>query len=56
MTAARALDAVGRRPAFGFNFDPSHLQWQGVERADVADRAGRPAGERFDEALGLSRS
>ncbi len=28
ITAKRALDAVGRRPAFGFNFDPSHLQWQ----------------------------
>ncbi len=27
-TAARALQAVGRRPAFGFNFDPSHLYWQ----------------------------
>ena len=24
----RALDAIGRRPAFGINFDPSHLYWQ----------------------------
>lgn len=33
VSAERALDAVGRRPAFGFNFDPSHLQWQGMEPA-----------------------
>ena len=33
VTAQRALDAVGRREAFGFNFDPSHLQWQGMEPA-----------------------
>jgi sugar phosphate isomerase/epimerase len=31
VTAGRALDAVGGRPAFGFNFDPSHLGWQGVD-------------------------
>jgi sugar phosphate isomerase/epimerase len=30
-SAERALDAVGRRPEFGFNFDPSHLHWQGVD-------------------------
>ncbi|MEQ8847401.1 sugar phosphate isomerase/epimerase [Botrimarina sp.] len=30
-TAERALQAVGRREAFGFNFDPSHLMWQGVD-------------------------
>ena len=28
VTAKRALDAIGNREAFGFNFDPSHLQWQ----------------------------
>jgi len=28
ITAKRALAAVGNREAFGFNFDPSHLQWQ----------------------------
>jgi len=33
VTAHRALDAVGRRPAFGFNFDPSHLLWQMVDPA-----------------------
>jgi sugar phosphate isomerase/epimerase len=29
-TAERALSAIGNHPAFGFNFDPSHLLWQGV--------------------------
>jgi len=31
VTAQRALDAVGRRPEFGFNFDPSHLYWQMID-------------------------
>jgi sugar phosphate isomerase/epimerase len=31
ITAQRALEAIGRREAFGFNFDPSHLEWQGVD-------------------------
>jgi sugar phosphate isomerase/epimerase len=31
VTAERALEAIGRREAFGFNFDPSHLEWQGVD-------------------------
>jgi sugar phosphate isomerase/epimerase len=30
-TAERALEALGRRPEFGFNFDPSHLHWQMVD-------------------------
>ena len=30
-TAQRAIDAVGGREAFGFNFDPSHLHWQQVD-------------------------
>lgn len=30
-TAERALEAVGNRPEFGFNFDPSHLVWQGID-------------------------
>lgn len=30
-TAQRALEAIGHREAFGFNFDPSHLIWQGVD-------------------------
>jgi len=31
VTARRALEAIGHRPAFGFNFDPSHLLWQMVD-------------------------
>ena len=31
VSARRALETIGRREAFGFNFDPSHLQWQGME-------------------------
>jgi sugar phosphate isomerase/epimerase len=30
-TAEMALEALGRRPEFGFNFDPSHLHWQMVD-------------------------
>lgn len=30
VTAHRALNAIGNRKTFGFNFDPSHLQWQMV--------------------------
>ncbi|MEV5750473.1 sugar phosphate isomerase/epimerase family protein [Actinoallomurus sp. NPDC052308] len=30
-TTVRALDAVGRRPAFGLNFDPSHFVWQDLD-------------------------
>ena len=26
-----ALEAIGGRKGFGFNFDPSHLHWQGVD-------------------------
>jgi sugar phosphate isomerase/epimerase len=32
-TAHRALEAVGHRRSFGFNFDPSHLVWQRVDPA-----------------------
>jgi sugar phosphate isomerase/epimerase len=31
VTAKRALEAVGNREAFGFNYDPSHLGYQGVD-------------------------
>ncbi|MHC4250504.1 MAG: sugar phosphate isomerase/epimerase family protein [Planctomycetota bacterium] len=31
VTAKRALEALGRREEFGFNFDPSHLLWQGMD-------------------------
>jgi sugar phosphate isomerase/epimerase len=30
-SAQRALEAIGYRPSFGFNFDPSHLGYQGVD-------------------------
>ena len=30
-TAKRAVEALDGRPEFGFNFDPSHLHWQGVD-------------------------
>jgi sugar phosphate isomerase/epimerase len=30
-SAQRALEAIGHREEFGFNFDPSHLLWQGVD-------------------------
>ena len=31
VTAQRALEALDHRQEFGFNFDPSHLIWQGVD-------------------------
>jgi sugar phosphate isomerase/epimerase len=31
VSAERALEALGRRPEFGFNYDPSHLGYQGVD-------------------------
>ncbi|MEX2502781.1 MAG: sugar phosphate isomerase/epimerase [Trueperaceae bacterium] len=30
-SAQRALEAVGHHPRFGFNYDPSHLGYQGVD-------------------------
>ena len=41
-TAQRLLEVFGFRPALGFNFDPSHLLWQGLEPhlfiRDLAER------------------
>ena len=31
VTARRTLEALDNRKEFGFNFDPSHLHWQGVD-------------------------
>ncbi len=31
VTTKRAIEAIGGRKAFGFNFDPSHLHWQMVD-------------------------
>ena len=33
-TAERALEALDHRPEFGFNFDPSHLHWQGIDSVE----------------------
>jgi sugar phosphate isomerase/epimerase len=37
-TAERAVEAVGNREEFGFNFDPSHLHWQGVDPVEFIRR------------------
>jgi sugar phosphate isomerase/epimerase len=34
-SAKRTLEAIGHREAFGFNFDPSHLIWQGMEAHEL---------------------
>ncbi|HEY8966997.1 MAG TPA: sugar phosphate isomerase/epimerase [Candidatus Methylacidiphilales bacterium] len=36
----RALAAVGNHPAFGFNFDPSHLAYQGVDYVAFIEKFG----------------
>jgi sugar phosphate isomerase/epimerase len=38
ITAHRALNAVDGHPAFGFNYDPSHLGYQGVDYVDFIYR------------------
>ena len=40
-TTDRALKAIGHREAFGFNFDPSHLHWQGVDPVQFIGRFSR---------------
>ncbi|HSR53351.1 MAG TPA: sugar phosphate isomerase/epimerase [Acidobacteriota bacterium] len=40
VTAARALEEVGHHPAFGFNFDPSHFGYQGVDYLAFIHRFG----------------
>lgn len=37
-TAERTLEAIDHHPAFGFNFDPSHLHWQGVDPVRFLER------------------
>jgi sugar phosphate isomerase/epimerase len=39
-SAERALAAVGHRKGFGFNFDPSHFGYQGVDYAGFIARFG----------------
>ena len=34
ITAQRALEALDNREEFGFNYDPSHLLWQGMDPAE----------------------
>ena len=40
VTAGRAIQAVNGHPAFGFNFDPSHFGYQGVDYVDFIRRYG----------------
>lgn len=37
VTAERAVEAVGGREAFGFNYDPSHFGYQGVDYVGFID-------------------
>ncbi len=39
-TAEAAIEALDGHTAFGFNFDPSHLVWQGVDSADFIHTLG----------------
>lgn len=37
-SAERALSAIGNHPAFGFNYDPSHFGYQGVDYVEFIYR------------------
>ncbi len=39
-SADAAVEAIGHRPAFGFNFDPSHFGYQGVDYVAFIRRFG----------------
>ena len=39
-SAERAVKALDGRPEFGFNFDPSHLLWQGVDPVEFIREFG----------------
>lgn len=39
-SAERTLEALGHHPAFGFNYDPSHLAYQGVDYLAFLARFG----------------
>ena len=39
-TTRRSIEAVKGHPAFGFNFDPSHLHWQFVDPVKFIDAFG----------------
>ena len=38
VSAERALEAIDHHPAFGFNYDPSHLGYQGVDYVEFLYR------------------
>jgi sugar phosphate isomerase/epimerase len=40
-TAGKVLDAIGHRPAFGFNFDPSHFYWQMFDPVEFVYEYGK---------------
>ena len=40
VTTERALEAIKGHEAFGFNFDPSHLHWQGVDPVQFIRKFG----------------
>jgi len=41
-SSVRALEAIGHREAFGFNWDPSHMMWQNIDPvAFITDFAER---------------
>ena len=41
-TTKRTLEAIGHRPAFGLNWDPSHFVWQDLDPVDfICDFADR---------------
>ena len=40
VTAGRALEVLNGHPAFGFNYDPSHLAYQGADYVDFIRRFG----------------
>lgn len=39
-SARRVLESLDNRPEFGFNFDPSHLVWQGVDPVAFIEEFG----------------
>ena len=39
--AEQALKTIGNRPEYGFNFDPSHLVWQGIDPVVFIKRLGK---------------
>lgn len=42
INAENALNAVNRHPAFGFNYDPSHFGYQGVNYVAFNPQIQRP--------------